>query len=127
MNIKPYLLGLGLTTLIGIGTGCAPTRSTYYEYPLEHPVILTLSGISLTDYTVQDTPLHFQATKNDYRTGGYIFTTVTPHTLKDRSCVVAQTTANYQLQYLPDEFLYPGVPYPTDADALCQVFSSCVF
>lgn len=74
-----------------------------------HQVIVSLSGLSSTQFTVNEAPLYFQATSNDYRTGGYIFTTVTSHNVKETTCVVAQTTANYKVQNSSDEFLYPGV------------------
>jgi hypothetical protein len=89
-----------------------------FSYPatndigLQHPVILGLSGLSASQFTVADTPLYFQATTNNYRTGGYIYTIITPHDLKDSSCVTAYTTTNYKQQSSPDEFLYPGVFSP---------------
>lgn len=55
-----------------------------FSYPLTNelgllsPVSATVTNLLSTDYNFDDAPLYFKATdKDDYRTGGYIFTTLT--------------------------------------------------
>jgi hypothetical protein len=72
------------------------------------PIALTLSNIPSSAYIVDEAPLFFQATdKNDLRSGGYIFTTLTSYTTATNVSITAQTTAFTNNIINPNEFPYP--------------------
>lgn len=88
------------------------TNETGKAYPVE----LTLSGLLSGDYTVNDTPIYFQAFDyNGNRIGGYIFTTITVNTTANNTTIVAKTTALNNLQTFSNKkFSYPYgyTPFP---------------
>lgn len=72
------------------------------------PVQISLTNLNKTDYTVDEEPLYFQTTDDGYRTGGYIFTTLTPKTTAATTAIFAQTTANKTFTTLPGTFIDPA-------------------
>jgi hypothetical protein len=72
------------------------------------PVTLTLSETPSSLYNVDEAPLFFQTTdKNNLRSGGYIFTTLTGLTAAPNVSVIAQTTAFTNHITNANEFPYP--------------------
>lgn len=85
-----------------------------FSYPASNnagkqaPVTLTLTNLLSDQYTIDESPLHFQNTDTkNLRAGGYIFTTTTGLTSTSATSIIAQTTA-YTDRVQPDnEFSYP--------------------
>jgi len=74
---------------------------------------VTLTDYNSQDYSVDESPLYFQATDTDgFRTGGYIFTTITPKTTSNNTSIVVKTTANYNINQDSNQFFYPGAYAP---------------
>lgn len=72
------------------------------------PVNLRLSELQPSSYIVDEAPLYFQAEDDiNSRTGGYIFTTVTPNTTAESTSIVAEVTAESTQDNLEDIFPYP--------------------
>lgn len=73
-------------------------------------VFIQLSGLASTEYTVDEAPLYFQAIdKNNFRTGGYIFTTLTSNLTANNTTITAQTTTYNIPDIDPEkEFFYPA-------------------
>jgi hypothetical protein len=86
------------------------------EIGSKYPIELTLTGLSSSDYSIDESPLYFQAF--DYegnRIGGYIFTTITVNTTAQNTTLFAKTTAFNNLQnFSSDKFSYPYgyTPFP---------------
>lgn len=95
----------------------APDSSSepIFTYPVnnnvgqQYPVKLTFTNLQSADYTIDEAPLYFQTfNKDGFKTGGYIFTTVTVHTTAKNTSIVASTTASNPLQaFSKDKFTYP--------------------
>ena len=69
---------------------------------------LFVTGLSTGQYTVDESPLYFQATDNNgFRTGGYVFTTITSQTEITSTSIVAQTTASSLASYDENKFFFP--------------------
>jgi PKD repeat protein len=74
----------------------------------QFPVVLTLSGLENDEYSIDEEPLYFQATDGiNSRTGGYVFTTITPQTTAVLTSITAQSTATNQEQIPQNTFPYP--------------------
>lgn len=72
------------------------------------PLTLTLTDLASSLYTVEEAPLNFQATdKSGLRSGGYVFTTITPLTTINQTTIVAQTTANTGRTTNSNTFSFP--------------------
>ncbi len=80
-------------------------------------VQLSISGLTPDMYTVDEAPLYFQSTDKDgYRTGGYIFTTITPLTsIGDTSIVVEATIHNDIEENNKNIYPYPQGYAPSPA------------
>jgi hypothetical protein len=75
------------------------------------PLTLSLSNVLVSDYTVDEAPLYFQTTdKNDFKSGGYVFTTVTCNTTANTTTVIASSIANSSLVPADNGFVNPS-PY----------------
>jgi hypothetical protein len=90
-----------------------------FSYPANNqigllaPLTLSLSNALSNEYIVNDAPLYFQsADSNNNRTGGYIFTTITPLQTSLNTSVFAQTTANLTITTNDNKFAYPGLFAP---------------
>lgn len=104
------------------------TSEIIFTYPennntgLLQPVLVSLSGINNTLYSIDEAPLYFQATRDlGYQTGGYIFTTLTCNTSAANTSIIAHTTAfnpeilnstqfNYPAGYAPNPFVWISNP-----------------
>lgn len=104
------------------------TSEIIFTYPQSNEVGLlqdvqvTLSGVNPSEYTIDEAPLYFQTTDREgYRTGGYIFTTLTCNTTAANTAIVAQTTAyniafpaenqfDYPAGYAPNPFVWVSNP-----------------
>jgi hypothetical protein len=85
-----------------------PQNNTLGKLSSASPFLLNLNN---NEYSIDEAPLYFQATdQNDFRSGGYIFTTITPKVTAQNTSIVVQTTANYSFDVPENQFLYPG-PY----------------
>lgn len=72
---------------------------------------LSLSNVPAAAYTVDEAPLYFQTTdKNNFKAGGYVFTTVTCNTSVDTTTVIASSVANSSISPAANGFIYPS-PY----------------
>ena len=79
------------------------------------PLTLSLSNVPVTGYTVDEAPLYFQTTdKNSFKSGGYVFTTVTCNTTANTTTVVASSIANSSLVPANNGFVSPS-PYSPNA------------
>lgn len=75
------------------------------------PLTLSLSNIPANLYSIDENPLYFQTTDiNNFKSGGYIFTTVTCNTAIDTTTVIASSVANSNITAPNNGFIYPG-PY----------------
>lgn len=90
------------------------TSEVIFSYPPtnavgnKQAVILSLSGLNSSDYSIDEAPLNFQSVDgNGSRNGGYILTTVTALTTAPSTSIVAQTTAYTGVDYKTDQFVYP--------------------
>jgi hypothetical protein len=73
-----------------------------------YPLNITLSGIDVNDVEIEEAPLYFQTTNNNFKTGGYIFTTLNSLTTAENTTIIAQTTgANTNYSLVTDGFVYP--------------------
>jgi hypothetical protein len=77
-------------------------------------VNITLDNLPQNEYTVNDAPLFFQE-KDDkgLRSGGYIFTTVTPQQTAFNTKIKAETTVYSERFYSSQEFPFPGAVGPS--------------
>jgi hypothetical protein len=74
----------------------------------QQPISLTLSGINVQDYSIDEAPLYFQSTDSiNSRTGGYIFTTITSKVTAKDTAVIANGIATNQEQIPLNTFPYP--------------------
>ena len=90
------------------------TSEVIFSYPTSNetgklqPLKLSLTNLSTNDYSIDESPLYFQATDSiGSRKGGYVLTTVTSLTSVSSTSVVAQTTAYTDANYPSDKFIYP--------------------
>lgn len=90
------------------------TSEVIFSYPAtneignEQPLNLSLTNLTPDEYTIDDTPLYFQATdSNGSRKGGYVLTTATATAITSSTSIVAQTTAYTGINYATDKFVYP--------------------
>jgi hypothetical protein len=73
------------------------------------PITLNLSGISNTNYLVDNTPLYFQAKDNiNSRTGGYIFTTITSNVTAKNTSIIVNGRVNSSVEFPTNTFFYPS-------------------
>jgi hypothetical protein len=91
------------------------TSEILFSYPQSNEVgklqqvLISLSGVNAEDYSIDEEPLYFRSNDaNGFRTGGYIFTTLTSHTTAINTAIVAQTTAFYIPQEADEKFPYPA-------------------
>lgn len=91
------------------------TSEIIFTYPSDNEtgklqsVQVTLSGVNSDQYTIDEAPLYFQANDSQgFRTGGYIFTTLTCDTVASNTAIVAATTAFNTTKSYTDEFEYPA-------------------
>jgi hypothetical protein len=76
------------------------------------PITITLSGLQPNEYIVDEAPLYFKSINNDgYRTGGYIFTTITPLVTSNNTSIVVHTTATKTLEDI--NYPYGYLPFPS--------------
>jgi PKD repeat protein len=85
-------------------SGKIPNTGILFSHPKDNitgknfEVVVTLSGVPLSAYTVDEAPLYFQQTDKDgLITGGYIFTTVTPHKSIPHTAIIATVSATLPL------------------------------
>jgi hypothetical protein len=82
---------------------------TTNEIGSKAPIEITLTDLLSTDYTIDNSPLYFQAfDRNGNRTGGYLFTTLTVLTTALSTSIVAKTTAFSEFEETDiQKFSYP--------------------
>lgn len=90
------------------------TSEIIFTYPKNNnigslqPVNIGLSGVDTSLFTVDEAPLYFQSTDDqEFRTGGYIFTTLTCNTTATNTLITAQTTAFNPTDIPSNQFVYP--------------------
>lgn len=75
-----------------------------------------LSSFTENDYIIDEAPLYFQSTdENNFRSGGYIFTTITPKATAENTTIVVHATANYFTPETTNQFIYPGAYAPNSS------------
>ena len=80
--------------------GSNTTSEVLFSYPPSNnignisPILLSLSGVPSTSYSLEQTPLYAQSTDtNGAIIGGYVFTSLTPLSTINSTTIVAKTTA----------------------------------
>jgi len=91
------------------------TSEILFTYPQnneigkQQKILVSLSGVKTEDYSIDEEPLYFQSVDADgFRTGGYVFTTLTSHATANNTAIVAQVTAFYIPQESNEKFPYPA-------------------
>ena len=75
------------------------------------PLTLNLLNVPATGYTIDESPLYFQTTdKDNFKSGGYVFTTITCNTAVNITSIVASSVANSNLVPANNGFIDPS-PY----------------
>jgi len=110
----PFIISCHGNRAFRVTGGYNATSEIIFTYPdsneagLLGTVNITLSGVDPEHYTIDEAPLYFQTTDKDgFRTGGYIFTTLTCHTTATNTAIVAQTTAFNTKPSYSNQFEYP--------------------
>lgn len=85
-----------------------------FSYPASNslgklsPVTLTLTNLLSEQFSIDEAPLYFQNTDaKNFRSGGYIFTTITGSISTAATSIIAQTTAFTDKLQPDNEFSYP--------------------
>jgi len=100
-----------------------------------YPISATLTKLTKSQYTLDEAPLYFQTTdQNNFRTGGYIFTTLTPsqtatNTVLQVSANIPQPTVFQERlnNYLPNPFVFVSNPErgALNKISLAPIINSC--
>lgn len=104
------------------------TSEILFSYPKNNEtgklqsVLISLSGLNTSDYTIDEAPLYFQATNEiGHNIGGYLFTTLTSNSTAINTSIIAQATAynidvsfsekfEYPTGYAPNPFVWISNP-----------------
>jgi PKD repeat protein len=110
----PFIVSCHGNRAFRITGGDNTTSEILFSYPDDNAtgllgtVNISLSGINSNDYTIDEAPLYFQTTdENGFKTGGYLFTTLTCNTTATNTAIVAQATAFNTRASFADQFEYP--------------------
>lgn len=110
----PFIVSCHGNRSIRVSKGNDSVSEIIFSYPANNEtgklsqVYISLSGIDPNSYTIDDSPLYFQTTdEQGFRTGGYLFTTLTCNTTALNTAIVAQTTAFDTRSFYIDQFEYP--------------------
>jgi len=90
------------------------TSEVLFTYPASNTTSLlklSVSNLLSSEFTVDESPLYFKSVdENNFRTGGYIFTTITVNKSATNTTITGSTTANTGIPISNNEFFYP-LPY----------------
>jgi len=110
----PFIITAHSNRALRIPGSKSEVSDIIFSYPnnnqagLKYPVEVTLSNLTSSQYTVDEAPLNFQAKdEQNFRTGGYLFTTCTSKASGSNITITAKTTANNEVYDLSNSFIDP--------------------
>jgi hypothetical protein len=114
-NIKiPFIVTAHSNRDLRIPGSKSEISDIIFSYPdnnnagLKYPVEITLTNLLTSDYTIDEAPLNFQAKdEQNFRTGGYLFTTCTSKVSANSVTISVKTTANNEVYDLEESFIDP--------------------